>query len=62
VIYVLIVITVFSTTNSIATDTRFQEFDSERACMAARDGIRQWFAVAKGAMGREVYAECRPKR
>jgi len=62
VIYVLIVITAFSTTNAIATDTRFQEFDTERACLAARDGIRQWFATAKGSMGREVYAECRARR
>lgn len=60
--YVLVIITVFSTANAIATDTRFQEYESERACFVARDQVKRWFAGMKGAMAREVYAECSPKR
>ena len=59
--YVLVVITIFSTTNGIATDTRFQEFASRAACEAARGGLEDWAGRLKGTMGRELHAACYAK-
>jgi len=60
--YVLVVITVFTMTGSVATDTRFHEFDTREACERAREGIEQGFAgTIKGDMGREFFAACYAK-
>ena len=50
-VYVLIVITVFASTNAITSDTRFQEFESQTACEDARAAIETWARDLKG--GRE---------
>ena len=57
-VHVLVVITIFTTAQGIATQTRFHEFGSRAACVTARDGVRDGIADIKGQMGREVYAEC----
>jgi len=57
-IYVLAIVTVFSTSQGIATDTRFHEFASRAACETARNGIRQGVSGINGQMGREVFADC----
>ncbi len=61
--YVLIIITVFTMTGSVATDTRFQEFQTRESCERARQGIEQGFGGAiKGDMGRELFTACFPKK
>lgn len=59
--YVLVVISLFTATNAVATQTRFQEFDTQAACEAARAGIDAWLGSLKGATGRWVFAACYPK-
>jgi len=59
--YVLVVISLFNATNSVATQTGFQEFGTAAACEAARAGIAEWAAGLKGATGRSVFVACYPK-
>ena len=60
-IYVLVVITIFTSASGAASDTRFHEFDGKAACETARDGIVRALGALKGTMGREVIAACYPK-
>jgi len=60
-IYVLVVITVFTTTAGVGTETRFQEFAGREACESARQDIEQGLAQMKGTMGREWFTACYPK-
>ncbi len=56
--FVLIVITVLTSSSGIASDTRFHEFSSEAACHAARDGISAGVQGLGGTLGRGVFAAC----
>ncbi len=58
----LVVITVFAMSGSIASETRFQEFDSRAACEAAREGIVGWIEELKGPLARKFFVACYPKR
>lgn len=60
-IYVLVVVTVFTASGSVATQTRFHEFSSHAACEVARVGIGKGVLQMKGTMGRELFAACYPK-
>ncbi|MEM7405761.1 MAG: hypothetical protein AAF458_10745 [Pseudomonadota bacterium] len=60
-IYILVVITIITSSTGVATDTRFQEFDNRPACEAARDGIVAGVNRIKGTVGRDVYAACYAK-
>ena len=59
--YVLVVITVLTSSSGVATDTRFQEFNTKAACEAARDGISAGVRGLDGTLGRDVYTACYPK-
>ena len=59
--YVLIIITVFTTTQGIASDTRFGEFDNRAACEAARADVERNVRSMPGQVGREVVAACYAK-
>ena len=61
-IYVLVVVTVFTSSAGLATDTRFHEFDSKSACNVARDGIVAGIDKLHGTLGRTVYAHCFAKK
>ena len=60
-VYVLIVITVFASTNAITNDTRFQEFESQAACEDARAAIETWAGDLKGPVSRNIFAACYPQ-
>jgi hypothetical protein len=59
--YVLVVITVFSTTAGVASDTRFEEFGSRAACERAEQGIRAGIQAIPGTLAREVVTACFPR-
>lgn len=59
-IYVLVVITVFSTSAGVSTNTRFQGFHTRAACETARKGIEGGVTNMKGNVGREVFTACYP--
>jgi hypothetical protein len=56
--YVLVVITVFSSSGGIATNTSFHEFLTESACESAREGIDAGMRDTKGTMAREIITGC----
>ncbi|MCH9672856.1 MAG: hypothetical protein K0U93_15575 [Gammaproteobacteria bacterium] len=57
-LYVLVVITIFTNSAGIATDTRFQEFGSKQACLTAKNTLEKGVYATKGEFGREVFADC----
>ena len=59
--WVLIVITVFSTSAGVSTQTAFQQFTTQSACERARDGVTNGIDHMKGTLGRDVFAACYPK-
>ena len=60
-IHVLIVITVFTSTSGVTSNTRFQEFNTLAACERARDGVESWARDLKGPLSRNIFAACYPK-
>ena len=58
--YVLILITVFSISNGVHSQTRLQEFASKAACEQAATSIREAVVKMKGTLGRDVIAQCHP--
>ncbi len=59
--YVLVVITVFSSSAGVASDTRFHEFSSRTACESARVEVERGVREMKGTLGRELFAACFPR-
>lgn len=60
--HVLVLITVFSVSNGVHSQTRFQEFGSGPACEAAAQALRDGMRDLKGTMGRKVIAQCHSLR
>lgn len=58
--FVLVVITVFSSTSGLDSETAFQEFATEAACEQAAEAIRRGVNGVSGTLGREVVAQCHP--
>lgn len=58
--YVLVLITVFSSSGGLHSQTAFQEFASREACERAASAIRQEVDTVSGTLGREVVAQCHP--
>ena len=56
--YILLVITIFTNGQGIATHTAEIPFASETACQRARDDLRQQVYEMKGQVGRELIARC----
>ncbi len=56
--HVLVLITVFSSSAGLHSQTAFQEFASLAACEQAAEGIRRGVAAVSGTLGREVIAQC----
>ena len=56
--YVLVLITVFSASNGVHSQTRFQEFANRDACERAAEQIRAGVDNLKGTLGRSVIAQC----
>jgi|SaaInlStandDraft_2_1057019.scaffolds.fasta_scaffold854548_1 hypothetical protein len=59
--FILVLVTVLASSSGIASDTRFQEFNSKAACDAARDGIEAGVQALDGTLGRDVFAACYSK-
>ena len=60
-VHVLIVITVFTSTSGVTSDTRFQEFNTHAACESARADVESWARDLKGPLSRQIFARCYPK-
>ena len=58
--YVLVLITVFSTSGGVHSQSAFQEFATREACERAAEAIRREVNAVKGTLGREVIAQCHP--
>ena len=58
--YVLVIITVFSSSGGLDTETAFQEFHTREACERAAEGVREDVAGVAGTLGREIVARCFP--
>ena len=58
VTYVLVLITVFSASNGVHSQTQFQEFANRTACEEAAKSIRAAVTNLKGTLGRDVIAQC----
>ena len=56
--YVLVLITVFVASNSVHSQTTYQEFGSKAACERAAQSIKSELVGLKGQLGREVIAQC----
>jgi hypothetical protein len=56
--YVLVLITVFSASGAVDSNTAFQEFASRQACERAADEIRRGVSQLAGTLGRDVIAQC----
>ena len=56
--HVLVLITVFSSSSGLVSNTAFQEFASLKACERAAERIRQDVDRVSGTLGREVIAQC----
>ena len=56
--YVLVLITVFSSSNGLVSNTAFQEFASLDACERAAESIRRDVDRISGTLGREAIAQC----
>lgn len=56
--FVLVVITVFSSSGGLDSETAFQEFATLAACERAATGIREGVDGVSGTLGREVIAQC----
>ena len=56
--YVLILITVFSASNAVHSQTHTQEFESKAACEQAAARILAAVDSMKGTVGRDVIAQC----
>ena len=56
--HVLVLITVFSSSSGLVSDTAFQEFASLKACERAAQSIRRDVDQVSGTLGREVIAQC----
>lgn len=59
--HVLLIITIFTTSQGIASDTRFHEFANQGACEAARADVVRGVSGIEGQIGRDVYAACYAK-
>ena len=59
--HVLLIIAIFTTSQGIASDTRFHEFANQPACEAARADVTRGVSVIKGQIGRDVFAACYAK-
>ncbi|MCP5155147.1 MAG: hypothetical protein H6983_13330 [Ectothiorhodospiraceae bacterium] len=59
--WVLVVITVFTTSSGVSTETRFHDFATSAACEAAAAGISAGVGGMKGTIGRDVFTACYPK-
>ena len=56
--YVLILITVFSASNGVHSQTSYQEFASKAACEQAASAVVDAMRELKGTLGRDVIAQC----
>lgn len=56
--HVLVLITVFSFSSGLVSNTAFQEFASRQACGRAAESIRRDVDQVSGTLGREVIAQC----
>jgi hypothetical protein len=56
--HVLVLITVFTASNGVHSQTRFQEFASKPACEVAAAAIRDAMTQMEGTLGRKVIAQC----
>ena len=56
--YVLMLITIFTATNGVHSETRFQEFGNRAACEKAATTIESSVVNMKGTLGREVIVQC----
>ncbi len=56
--YVLVLITVFSASNAVHSQTRLQEFESKTACEQAAASILAAVDKMKSNVGRDVIAQC----
>jgi hypothetical protein len=56
--FVLVIITVFSSSGGLESETAFQEFETKAACERAAEGIRRGVDGVSGTLGREVITQC----
>ena len=60
--YVLVIITIFTNAQGIATHTQSVDFETRPACEAARSAITEQVITMKGQAGREIVASCHARR
>ena len=60
--HVLVLITIFSSSAGLHSQTGFQEFETRAACEQAARSVRDAISGMKGVVGRDVVAQCHAKR